>query len=381
MESSAIVSSGFPMDSPVPPDPPPDLRLKLTLYPRRALSIRDLNPLPPPEPPDPPDRATPSQSKTFTIFTERFFPHIKLTLVDSNYLLVLSVSHFSRAPSCNFINLFVSTILKPRTLEVFVVSFDVFCLTGAGSSVISLPCSILSILHVWSLSPSRSFKLGLKRSPEDPCHQSPQTYLFSQLVVNLAPDVGGNPLRRPSFSCLFVKLASDVGGNPLRRPTLSYLFVNRVSDVGGNPLWRPVLSHQKLVRSCSWRTPLTSSLIGESTSLQCLFSMNGENFSDSFPSFSFSLLTGLLPCGAVCTGPEGAIEITPVFLVGEECLSTSLVTISRLSDFVVEALSTHSNLVLNSLSTSYEDLSCLFLLTFVVYELFLRGCLIPSCSP
>ncbi|KAL0862262.1 hypothetical protein Bca101_041380 [Brassica carinata] len=64
-------------------------------------------------------------------------------------------------------------------------------------------------------------------------------------------------------------------------------------------------------------------------------------------------------------------------------LSTSLVTIPRLSDFVVEVLSTHSNLVLNSLSISYEDLSCLFLLAFVVYELFLRGCLISPwlCSP
>ena len=91
--------------------------------------------------------------------------------------------------------------------------------------------------------------------------------------------------------------------------------------------------------------------------------MNGENTSDSFPSFSFSLLTGLLPCGAVCTGPEGAIETTSVFLVGEDCLSTSLVTIFQLSDFVVEALSTHSNLVLNSLSTSYEDYhACFYLL-------------------
>ncbi|KAL0719090.1 hypothetical protein Bca4012_068414 [Brassica carinata] len=346
MESSATVSPG----SLLPHEPPdPDL----PLYPRRALSLRDLNPQPPPEPPDPPDRATPSQSKTFTIIIKRFFPRLELAVVDSNYLLVLSVSHSSRAPSCDYINLFVSTILKPRTLEVFVVSFDVLCLTGVGSSVISLPCSILSILHVWPPSPSRSFKRGSKQSLEDPCHQSPQTYFLSQLVVNLASDVGGNPLRRPSLSYLFVNLASDVGGNPLRRPTLSYLFGNRVSDVGGNPLWRPVLSYQKLVRSCSRCTTLTSSLIVESTSLPCLCSMNGENFSDFFPSFSFSLLTGLLPCGAVCTGPEGAIEITPVFLVGEDCLSTSLVTIPRLSDFVVEVLSTHSNLVLNSLMFNF----------------------------
>ncbi|CAN6843327.1 unnamed protein product, partial [Brassica oleracea] len=55
---------------------------------------------------------------------------------------------------------------------------------------------------------------------------------------------------------------------------------------------------------CCWRTTLTSSFVVESTSLPCLLSMNGENFSDSFLSFSFSLYTGLLPCGAVCTGSE-----------------------------------------------------------------------------
>ncbi|WZZ73442.1 hypothetical protein YC2023_084812 [Brassica napus] len=81
-------------------------------------------------------------------------------------------------------------------------------------------------------------------------------------------------------------------------------------------------------------------------------------------------------------GPEGAIETTSVSLVGENCHSTSLVTISQLSDFVVKALSTHSSLALNSLSTSYEDLSCIVLFAIVVHELFSRGCLIPSwiCS-
>ncbi|WZZ90711.1 hypothetical protein YC2023_119290 [Brassica napus] len=147
--------------------------------------------------------------------------------------------------------------------------------------------------------------------------------------------------------------------------------VTLASDVGGNPLRRPALSHQKLLRSCCRRTTLTSSSVVESTSLPCLLSMNGENTSDSFPSFNFSLLTGLLPCGAVCTGPEGAIETTSVFLVGEDCLSTSLVTISLLSDFVMQALSTHSILVLNSLST--EDLSCLILFAIVVHELSPRG--------
>ncbi|KAJ0236536.1 hypothetical protein HA466_0258240 [Hirschfeldia incana] len=157
-----------------------------------------------------------------------------------------------------------------------------------------------------------------------------------------------------------------------------HLFVNLMSDVGGNPLRYPVLSHQKLVRSCCRRTtPLSSSGL-ESTSLPCLPSMNGENFSDSFSSFSFSLFTGLLPCGAVRTGPEGAIETTSVFLVGEDCLSTSLVTMSQLSDFVVKAYPTHSSIVSNSLSSSVEDLSCLAYLYVAFYAYGQRGCIIPS---
>ncbi|WZY77679.1 hypothetical protein YC2023_024063 [Brassica napus] len=377
----------FPMVCPVPlvpPDRPPVLRLKLTPYPRRGPSFMDLNPRPPPEPPDPPDRATLSQSKTFTIITiEQLCPHLELALVDPKNLLVILVSHSRWALSCEVVNLFVSTILKLRTLDVFVVSSDGLRLTRAGSSFISLPCSILSIIHVSPPPPSRLFKLGFKQYPEDPCHQPPQTYFPSQQVVNLVSDVGGNPLRHPYLNHGFMNLASDVGGNPLRRSALSHLFVNLVSDVGGNPLRHPAMSHQKLVRSCCRHTTFTSSSIVESTSIPCLLSMNGENFSDSFSSFSFSVLNGLLPCGAVCTGPEGAIENTPVFLVGEDCLSTSLVTISQLFDFVVEALSTHSNLVLNLLSTSYEDLSCLFLLAIIVCKLFSRGRLIPSwlCSP
>lgn len=80
---------------------------------------------------------------------------------------------------------------------------------------------------------------------------------------------------------------------------------------------------------------LSSSSKEESISQLCLPSMNGDALSDSLLSPCFNLLTGLLPCVAVCTGPEGAIETTSVFLVDEGCSSTSLVTISQLSDFVV----------------------------------------------
>ncbi|CAN6843323.1 unnamed protein product [Brassica oleracea] len=118
------------------------------------------------------------------------------------------------------------------------------------------------------------------------------------------------------MSQFFLNLASDVGGNPLRRPALSHLFVNLASDVGGNPLRGLALSHQNLVRTCCRHTTLTSSFAVESTSLPCLISMNGENFSDSFLSLSFSLFTGLLSCGAVGTGSEGlSLNVTYDYLL------------------------------------------------------------------
>ena len=119
--------------------------------------------------------------------------------------------------------------------------------------------------------------------------------------------------------------------------------------------------------------------VAESISLPYLILMNGANFSDSFSRFNFSLFTGLLPCGVVCTGTEGAIKTTSVFLVGENCLSTSLVTISKLSDFVVKASPTHSSIVSNSLSSPCEDLSYLAYLSVFCYAYCLRGWIIPSC--
>ncbi|CAN6807241.1 unnamed protein product, partial [Brassica oleracea] len=83
-------------------------------------------------------------------------------------LLVLSVSHSSLAPACDVINLLVSTILKPRTLEVFVVSLDGLSLTRAGSSITS-PAPLSTIYSIY---------------------------------VNPATDAGGTPLRRPD---LFLK--------------------------------------------------------------------------------------------------------------------------------------------------------------------------------
>ncbi|KAL0844424.1 hypothetical protein Bca101_017670 [Brassica carinata] len=126
--------------------------------------------------------------------------------------------------------------------------------------------------------------------------------------------------------------------------------------------------------------PLGSS--GISLSLPYLLSMKGDAFSEQYSSFNFSLHTGLPSCVVVRTGPEEATKITLVFFVGVDWISTSLVTISQLSDFVVRAPSTHSNVVLDSLSSSSEDLSFLISIAFVVYLAYQRGCEIPSfpCS-
>ncbi|KAF3539703.1 hypothetical protein F2Q69_00020030 [Brassica cretica] len=190
------------------------------------------------------------------------------------------------------------------TLEVFVVSLDGLSFTIAGSSVTSpIP--------------------------------------LSTIYVNPATDVGETPLRRPDLflkrlrrqsSSSDISLPSSIisiphvwppppfrsfkrGGNPLRRPALSHLFVNLASDVGGNSLRRLALSHQKLVRTCCRRTTLTSSFVVESTSLPCLLSMNGENFSDFFQSYSFSLFIGLLSCGAVSMGADDATLAAQTYML------------------------------------------------------------------
>ncbi|KAG2250573.1 hypothetical protein Bca52824_080709 [Brassica carinata] len=115
-------------------------------------------------------------------------------------------------------------------------------------------------------------------------------------------------------------------------------------------------------------TASTSSSTEKSTLQPCLLSMKGDVFSGLLPRLCFSLLTGLLSCRAVCTGPEDAIENNLIVLVGEGCLSTSPC-----------AFLTHSSFVLNSLSPSSEDLSDLVLSISVLYAFLQRGCNIPSC--
>ncbi|KAF3539659.1 hypothetical protein F2Q69_00024664 [Brassica cretica] len=277
----------------------------------------------------------------------------------------------------------IDLVLCSRPLGVSSLSFVLF--TSNESGGLFHRCCALFMGGVISVEPMCYRRRTSHTEGFVQAFQSAMEHHFQRQIRSiLRPDPSFFGKLIPSLTTLqpclhlFVNLMSDVGGNPLRRLALSHLFVNLVSDVGGNPLRRPALSHQKLVRSCFLRTTSISSSVAESISLPYLFSMNGANFSDSFSSFCFSLLTGLLPCGAVCTGPKGAIETTSVFLVGENCLSTALVTISKLSDFVVKSSPTHSSIVSNSLSSSVEDLSRLAYLFVAFYVYGQRGWMIPS---
>lgn len=119
------------------------------------------------------------------------------------------------------------------------------------------------------------------------------------------------------------------------KPILSVQDVRYV-DAGLNSLDNLKISHGFMgvynLRSLQYhffRKNLSpSSSTEESISPPYLPSMNGDVLLGPIPSFCFNFLTGLSSCIAVCTGPEGAIEITSVFLTDEGYPSTSLVTIS-----------------------------------------------------
>ncbi|KAJ0232632.1 hypothetical protein HA466_0193830 [Hirschfeldia incana] len=125
-------------------------------------------------------------------------------------------------------------------------------------------------------------------------------------------------------------------------------------------------------------------LVGSPSHVPCsisfpfLISMKGEDCSASTSGRCSSFYTVLLSCVAVCTGPEDASESTSVYLVGENWVSTSLVTNLQLSDLVAKLLSTHSSFALNLLSSSHEDLSIVVSFAYVVYAYNQRGCLFPS---
>ncbi|CAN6891720.1 unnamed protein product, partial [Brassica oleracea] len=128
-------------------------------------------------------------------------------------------------------------------------------------------------------------------------------------------------------------------------------------------------------------TPLASVLVKKRTVLSntsLLKSVSLPNIKWKSPSIS---ITNLLSCGAVRSGPEDAADFVSTILRGADWVLTSPfhVTISQLSNCVVKALSTHLSLVLNSLSSSHEELSILSAFGIVVYLFNQRGWYIPSC--
>ncbi|KAL0897170.1 hypothetical protein Bca101_081131 [Brassica carinata] len=129
------------------------------------------------------------------------------------------------------------------------------------------------------------------------------------------------------------------------------------------------------------RFPLhPSSSLEEMTFLPCFLPMEEDVYSDSLPSIGSSFITGCLSCVAVCTGSEDTTEITMCYLAGEGWPSTShYVTKFQMSDAIGKASSTHPSLVLNSLSSSFEDLSFLVWFGSVAYAFYQRRCIIPSC--
>nr|VDD54323.1 unnamed protein product [Brassica oleracea] len=127
--------------------------------------------------------------------------------------------------------------------------------------------------------------------------------------------------------------------------------------------------------------PLASVLVKKRTVLSntsLLKSVSLPNIKWKSPSIS---ITDLLSCGAVRSGPEDAADFVSSILRGADWVLTSPfhVTISQLSNCVVKALSTHLSLVLNSLSSSDDELSILSAFGIVVYLFNQRGWYIPTC--
>ncbi|KAL0761081.1 hypothetical protein Bca101_077231 [Brassica carinata] len=169
------------------------------------------------------------------------------------------------------------------------------------------------------------------------------------------------PVSSPPISNFGVSL--KYSPSPVKRMVVSNPRSFKISDGFIRVFVMRLLLYLSFMKIVSVDTPClltasTSSSTEKSTLQPCLLSMKGDVFSGLLPRLCFSLLTGLLSCGAVCTGPEDAIENNLIVFVGEGCLLTSpCVIILQLSDFVRNAFLTHSSFVLNSLSPSLEDLS------------------------
>ncbi|CAN6855485.1 unnamed protein product [Brassica oleracea] len=171
----------------------------------------------------------------------------------------------------------------------------------------------------------------------------------------------------------------------LKNVVLILAWLIRISGGDTRTLNLRIMAYYLIKKSLSVDSPRqipfhSSSSFEERIFTPFLLSMEEDDFLASLPSIGFSFTTGLLSCVAVCTGPEDATEITMCCLAGEGWPSTSYhLTKFKLSDCVGYAPSTHPSLVLNSLSSSFEDLSFLIWIVIVVYAFYQRGWIVPSC--
>ncbi|CAF1703558.1 unnamed protein product [Brassica napus] len=165
----------------------------------------------------------------------------------------------------------------------------------------------------------------------------------------------------------------------LKNVVLILAWLIRISGGFTRTLNLRIMAYYLIKKSLSVDSPRqipfhSSSSFEERTFTPYLLSMEEDDFLASLPSIGFSFTTGLLSCVAVCTGPEDATEINMCCLAGESWPSTSYhLTKFKLSDCVGYAPLTHPSLVLNSMSSSFEDLSFLIWIVIVAYAFYQRG--------
>ncbi|KAF2589783.1 hypothetical protein F2Q70_00040252 [Brassica cretica] len=246
----------------------------------------------------------------------------------------------------------VSLNLVPSKLEkTFVVSAQVFKTTGTASFTgVSRKSCTRSTFH---LLPYSEFTLHMRSRSERPSVGCSGSELRSDKYQNSALK---NTLGHRSASSLSYKrgFVSLLGGcSTPNIPTIIAFSLPSCATVlhPDNEVLRSFATHTlvyklrpDVFRSSSASHPgsrvsparmncsvdsltllavLSSSSTKERILSPCLFSVKGDDSSGLISKVCFNLLTGLPPCVAVCTGPEGAIETISVSFVGEGWLSTS----------------------------------------------------------
>ncbi|KAF8096809.1 hypothetical protein N665_0301s0053 [Sinapis alba] len=201
------------------------------------------------------------------------------------------------------------------------------------------------------------------------CLISPSVGLRPESMTHHSPNVSHPVTRR----CTSTAVLSS-----FRRGQVSYLFgVLTKKDV---QIWSYLscaksllFTHLPMDSSSSTSSSLAAFSLEKQTTTSLLRSVSLPNIKWKCPSISISVL---LSCVAVRLGPEDATGFASAILRGEDWMLTSLVTISQLSG--CEGFIDAFELVLNSLSSSHEELSYLSAFVIVVYHFNQRGWFIPS---